>query len=234
MRKRSTLRTLLGLLVLTGGLYLLSGKPVPAYLPGGPDSTDVRWTLTNHNGPVTWDSCAPVHVAINPGPFEDSAYEEIHSALDEIADTVGVRFSVHRTDSFLPTSRWALEAPGDYGAPPPVLIGWVDAADTDMLGGDTAGSTVANPQNTVRGRYLVTGAIALDAAQYERFESGTGAGKTRRNLLLHELGHMLGLDHVDSTASLMNPVVGKHSPDGFSAEEITFLRERYGSCRRGN
>jgi hypothetical protein len=47
---------------------------------------------------------------------------------------------------------------------------------------------------------------------------------TRGNLYLHELGHVLGLGHVDSDDELMHSVLGGGSPNGFAAGDRRGIR----------
>jgi hypothetical protein len=85
---------------------------------------------------------------------------------------------------------------------------------------------VANPATVDGVKRIVTGAVVFDAGEYEDFAGGTGPGKTRRNLLLHEIGHLLGLEHVEG-AGLMHPAITGRSPAGLHPVEVTALRSAY-------
>ena len=45
--------------------------------------------------------------------------------------------------------------------------------------------------------------------------AGFGAGLTRGNLEQHELGHVIGLDHVQDRGQVMYPSISDQSPDGY-------------------
>lgn len=206
---------------------LLSASRLPArFVP-------VRGEFTTFDGssPVTWQPCAKVSVLVNPGPFGQAAVDEVRAAFREIAAVTGLSFVVATSDE-TPRTDWAHSLGGRTA--PPVLVGWVAPEETDMLRPGAAASTVANPVRSDGRLSIVTGAIALDENVYADFRPAAGAGRTRRNLLLHEIGHLLGLDHV-SGGGLMDEVVDATTRDGFHPEERSALAAVYGnpvSCRR--
>lgn len=51
------------------------------------------------------------------------------------------------------------------------------------------------------------GYVVVNSAMNSRFRSGFGSGTTRGEMLLHELGHVVGLNHVSSSSQLMYPVL---------------------------
>jgi hypothetical protein len=227
----SLIRVVLAAVSVFGAWVVLD--PVTAASPRHATSSSVaaRFTRVDADRPVVWRTCDAIQVLVNPGPGGASAFAEIRAAFDEAASFSGLRFDLRRDDALVPQANWAVSGSvASYGSPPPVLVAWVDPSQTDLLREGVAGAAVANPLRLRTGRHLVTGAVALDASQYDDFLAGAGAGKTRRNLLLHEIGHLLGLDHVDDHAALMYTVVGPRSPDGFTAEEKALLREQRPSC----
>jgi hypothetical protein len=187
------------------------------------DTVEVRFTRSTPAGPVVWSTCDPVEVLVNPGPFGEFAAEEIRSAFAEVSAITGLRF-VFTPSTLVPRTNWALTA-GEW-AVPPVLVAWVEPSETDLLSPSASGATVANPATVDGVKRIVTGAVVFDAGEYEDFAGGAGPGKTRRNLLLHEIGHLLGLEHVES-AGLMHPAITGRSPAGLHPVEVTTLRSAY-------
>lgn len=194
---------------------------LPGPLTSGP--VEVRFTRSTPYGPLLWSSCEPIRVLVNPGRFGARAEVEIRAAFSEMSQITGLRFTFAASDR-VPRSDWALTR-GEWSMPP-VLVAWVDPQETDLLGAAASGATVANPSGRGSGRRIVTGAIALDASEYLEFSDGRGPGRTRRNLLLHEIGHLLGLDHVEG-AGLMHHAITRSSPDGLHPEESRALRTVY-------
>ena len=189
-----------------------------------------RFTRSTPAGPVVWAICEPIEVLVNPGPFGESAAAEIRAAFSEVSAITGLRF-VFTPSTLVPRADWALTA-GEWDVPP-VLVAWADPSETDLLSPSASGATVANPATVGGDKMIVTGAIVFDAGEYEDFADGPGPGRTRRNLLLHEIGHLLGLDHSEG-AGLMHPAITGRSPDGLHPVEVAALRSAYAgsSCAR--
>lgn len=218
------LAALMALMALLGPLRehavaVASRLPVPSSV--GP--VEVRFTRSTQAGPLLWSTCEPIEVLVNPGRFGARADAEIRAAFVEMSQITGLRFTFTSSD-MVPRSTWALTR-GEWSVPP-VLVAWVDPHETDLLGAAAAGATVANPAGRGGSRHIVTGAIALDASEYSTFADGSGPGRTRRNLLLHEIGHLLGLDHAEG-AGLMHPAITGSSPDGLAPAEAQALRSSY-------
>ncbi|WP_406832822.1 matrixin family metalloprotease [Pedococcus sp. KACC 23699] len=51
---------------------------------------------------------------------------------------------------------------------------------------------------------------------FAQMRRGFGAGATQGNMILHELGHVIGLNHVSSPLQVMYPVIGPRTPNGYA------------------
>lgn len=155
--------------------------------------------------PVAWDPCREIRYEINPDGAPDDAADTIafvQEAIDEVSGLSGLQFDyVGETDR---RPSWEANLV-PRGRSEPVLIAWADEDEVDELSGDVAGVGGAVSQEAPAGRWrrYVTGQVTLDTDVYELLED-EGDGQARgRAILLHELGHLVGLDHVDSPAELM-------------------------------
>jgi hypothetical protein len=158
------------------------------------------------NEPVAWDPCDEIHYEINPegAPFDaDDTEEFVDEAIDVVAHYAGLEFEYDgRTDR---RPEWDRQFVPSIGRHQPVLISWATEEEVPELEGDVAGiggavAVEVNPGGWLR---YVTGGVTLDADAFDEIGSVFGDGGERRAILLHELGHLVGLDHVDSPDELM-------------------------------
>jgi hypothetical protein len=52
---------------------------------------------------------------------------------------------------------------------------------------------------------------------------GFGTGRHRANVLLHELGHVVGLGHYSNPGLQMNPSLTSRTPNGFAGGDLAGL-----------
>jgi hypothetical protein len=197
-----------------------------------PSTGGVSYTFTEYGqqGPLRWHTCGVVPVLVNPGPTGDAGVAEIKQALDVVGAHTGVKFRVVGVVAEVPRRTWARDGRVVDGWPyPAVLIAWVSGSQTDLITGGASGSAVANPSEYLGVRQIVSGAVALNSDQLDRFKPGFGSGSTRGNLILHELGHLVGLGHARG-GELMSSKVDSSSPDGFTSGDLAGLRQLSPSC----
>jgi hypothetical protein len=175
----------------------LSGKE------GGPYAFVVT---TSSGDPVGWNHCKPVHYVVNPAGAPDEWEDIIRGGVAEVADASGFQFQYEGTSIDRSFTKRAVD-PDD---PPPVLIAWADSDEVPDLAGATAGIGGGTPAQVHNRVQYVTGLVVLDTEAYDRMERH-GDERSEVLILAHELGHVLGLDHVDDIGELMNAeYVGQH------------------------
>ncbi|WP_436700062.1 matrixin family metalloprotease [Nocardioides sp. BYT-33-1] len=169
---------------------------VHAFLEHQPGQSDV---------PVTWDPCREIRYEINPEQAPDDAEETVafvQEGVAEVAAITGLRFAYEgRTDR-----RPEQDERGFVTArPDPVLVAWATEDEVEELEGAVAGVGGATARSYDGDGWLwfVTGGVTLDADAFDRIEGERDGAAQARAILLHELGHLVGLDHVDSAAELM-------------------------------
>ena len=87
----------------------------------------------------------------------------------------------------------------------PVLIGWSDETSLPLLGGDVAGFGGSHHISTTGpgSERLVSGQIALDLDAFDTELARPGGYESARAIVMHELGHVVGLAHVTDRTELM-------------------------------
>lgn len=80
-------------------------------------------------------------------------------------------------------------------------------------------------RTTGDGVAVVRGYVVLNSTSFPALKSGFGKGRTQGNVILHELGHATGLDHVSSQSELMNPVLTDSAPNGHAAGDLAGLKK---------
>lgn len=151
--------------------------------------------------PVAWEPCREIHYQINPtgAPGDnDDAVDDVQDAIAEVSSVTGLVFAYDGTTDRRP--EWKRQFV-PMGGREPVLISWADEDEVEQLAGDVAGIGGAVAQEVEGGwRRYVTGGVTLDKEDLEDADDDE-----RHAVLLHELGHLVGLGHVDSTRELMYP-----------------------------
>ena len=97
------------------------------------------------------------------------------------------------------------------------LISEYRAGSTAGIGGAISTSVNGGPWRYVRG------GVAIDATQ-KLPAKGFGKGASPGTLLLHELAHALGLDHVRTASQVMYPSLRSTHRGRFEAGDLAGLR----------
>ncbi|MEG9227580.1 matrixin family metalloprotease [Aeromicrobium sp. Sec7.5] len=187
------------------------GGGVYAFMATQPETDDV---------PVTYDPCETIRVVVNEERAPDDADEILRDALDEVEELTGLSFEVDGTTEDEPLSDDIRRGDGWR----PVQISWSDVDSVPELEGTVAGlggSTWAEEDGQ---RRFVTGDVVLDAEDLERL-----GDDVTTMVLLHELGHLVGLAHVDSTDELMHPSSG--GPEWGPGDLVGLAALGQGPCR---
>jgi len=172
----------------------------PEFTPGQ-GSYRFLQTQRGSDEPVGWDPCRPIEYAVNPDGAPEGWQDLVGEAVADVEWATGFDLTdVGTTDQrpFDPSRRQPAQ-----GLPQPVVIGFADEDELADLAGDTAGLGGGLSQRGGLGRdYYVTGAIALDTDVFTD-RSLTTDFESMRAIVQHELGHVLGLDHVEDPSELM-------------------------------
>ena len=156
--------------------------------------------------PVAFDPCRPIDVVINARTAPPIGAELLAEAIAEVSAATGLVIRVEGQSDEVPTSErgaYQRDRYGDRWAP--VLVAWTDPATMPELEGVVAG--IGGPvMSGVRGgpQVSVSGIVALDGPQLTEMLDWPGGAAQVRGVILHELGHLVGLGHVDDPSQLMH------------------------------
>lgn len=196
--------------------------PAPGY------SINKTLDVTGNAVVERWAPCKVIHYVVNvdvlPGKRKASGQREVKSAVSALAKASGLRFKYDGHTSQIPTQANASSRVDD------LVIAWVHRNQTDyQLGGGIVGEGGFNWSSHVEGdsqpvSAIDSGFVVLDADATKSWPSKVKTrGVNRTTLVMHELGHAVGLDHVNDPHEVMNPALTSQSPATYGAGDRSGL-----------
>lgn len=198
-----------------------SSVPLGVPLPGLPESGPHRFQLTQPDGdePVAYDPCRPIPVVVNEASAPPGATAIVTRAIDEMAVITGLQLTMEGSTDEVPAVDRPAFQPERYGDRwAPVLVAWTDPTQVPALAGAVAGlgGSVRVGGPGAAPDVYVSGMLLLDGPEAASMLGEPGGDASVRAVVLHELGHLLGLGHVDDETQLMH--------DRLSAEVVELQR----------
>lgn len=190
-------------------------EPAPAdgrLAPPVPVTSDGAYAFlhtADDGSPVGYDPCRPVRYVVRPDGMPEGGQELIDEAAAIVGSAAGLVLESAGTTDEAPAVERALIQPERYGDVwAPVLVAWSDEWTMPELAGDVVGvgGSAAVPGADGQGVWLAAGRVVLDVADLGAMLERPAGRTQARALVVHELAHVLGLDHVDDPAELMFPV----------------------------
>ena len=181
---------------------------------------------------VRWNGCQKtitykVNLAAVPSSQRAAVLSDTKAAIAKVALNTTFVFTYKGTTSEVPRVGSMAKQSAE------LVVAFTSPSKTNY---SLAGSTLGQGglyygwvSRTVSGRTTYTvaaqrGFVVIDTPQMlQQTRGGTGTGLRRTNLLAHELGHAVGLEHVSDTHQQMYPVLRTTSPKLFAAGDRTGL-----------
>jgi hypothetical protein len=184
-----------------------------------------------------WNPCQKaITYAVNPAlagasaPARAAAVLDVQRAFAAVHAATGMTFRYVGITTYIPTGHTWTNATNRGGEPAEIVVAWVDARHPSSLlvpGAAGVGGFAVRASRTGAGAwigYVGRGYVVLDASQNRFFKPGFGAGVTRGELLLHEIGHTIGLGHTSLASQIMYPILQPRSVAKYGGYDLLGLK----------
>ena len=160
----------------------------------GPESPDRTWKLLYANNPtdgstVRFNPCREIGWVFNPTDAPENALADATAAMGRIAEATGMTLRYEGTTDEPPSIGRKAYQPQRYGQRwAPILVAWTPRAGFSQAPGPYGVGVplLAGPEQQ---RVIVSGVMLINSEPASPIKPGY------LNLLLHEIGHVFGLDH---------------------------------------
>ncbi len=159
-----------------------------------------------------WNPCKPIGYRVNARLGGAGALADVKTAVRRLRVASGLRFVYRGSTRVVPGGHRSDRYPRDTQ----LVIAWARPRRSRLLDNGVAGQGGAQWTSAVNRRgaadlMIVRGFAVLNASM--RLQSGFGAGPrygwqgTRGQLLMHEIGHAVGMGHADNRRQVLYPTM---------------------------
>lgn len=192
-------------------------RVLPPYTPQGTRSQ----AITADNG-YRWNPCAVIKYRVNLAGMPSTNLKLIKNALRKVHAATGLRFSYAGGSKVLPFGgAWNRSVPSSG-----LYFAFVTASTVPAIKGIAGlGGEGALVTSGSGSKIVASGGVSLEKGWWKKLYAGFKSGPSRGSLLLHEIGHAVGLMHVGAKPEIMYPVLGPWSYGRYGWGDLTGLQQ---------
>lgn len=211
----------------------IAGASVTGAVDGPSGSSSYRLATLDNGAPAAWEPCRTVRWSVNLRGAPEGALEDVRVAVEKAGRASGLRFSYAGQTEAVPQQSWVDDGwPADTAdlvlawavspratsaersAAPGAPVSDLLSRDPheDAVGGWYAEYSNISSDGGNEAARITAGYVVLDASAAAKFYPGlrpadgplTGGRPPLVRLLMHELGHTMGLEHVNDERQVMS------------------------------
>lgn len=163
------------------------------------------WARNDDGRPVRWDPCRSVVLVVEPTGAPPGGEDDLAEAVEQLRAVTGLDLVIAGRVDERPAADRPPYQPQRYGENwAPVLVAWARPHEADLPLRDwdrgVAIPIAAGPRGA---QVFVTGQVVLNVERDDLVAGFDDRATAWGATILHELMHLLGLDHVDDPDELM-------------------------------
>jgi len=201
-----------------------AGLPTITIAPPGSPAAPAGDYVLSYSGPagaagtqvIRWNPCAPIGWRLNAPGASATLLATINTEFAQLAGATGMTFRYDGTTTFVPTTTNISSEPDD------LVVTIAPRTSTDLFDGSPGaiGYGGWSAVTTAAGHWkIVKGWVILDQAAVATLPAGVQPAQSAGTLVLHELGHAVGLQHAAKPTEIMYPALNAQTPQTYSADD---------------